>query len=80
MYGFPRGYRTHMFYNNTIQHNTAQPKYREIYETIQLFFKEGDVITFYTFLTCGPLKKKIITGKIYAQNIPVKHTTLLKIQ
>lgn len=39
MYGFPRGYRTHMFYNNTIQHNTAQPKHCEIYETIQLFLK-----------------------------------------
>ena len=40
MYGLPRGYHTHMFYNNTnIQHNTAQPKYHEIYETIQLFLK-----------------------------------------
>lgn len=57
MYGFPRGYRTHMFYNKkyTTQHSTAQIPWDIRNNTT--FFKEGDVITFYTFLTCGPLKK-----------------------
>lgn len=58
MYGLPRGYHTHVLqqYKYTTQHSTAQIPWDIGNNTT--FFKEGDVITFYTFLTCGPLKKK----------------------